>query len=148
MSWHCHREFLLLPAGPLAWVVPEWQLCLHLIPSPAAPTNRWECPQALTLPFQDVNLCGIPNFPVSLRLAMDMWGVEKDQSPGNAFPCHPKQPDPNPSTSSSESRAWHYCQAERKMRLSEPCLQYLPFPVTKKWKSETFGTETDRLLRG
>lgn len=78
----CPRVFLGCPSA-----LTQFPVLQH-------PPTRWERPRALTLPFQGVNLCGIPNFPVSLRPCHGYWGGEKEQSPGNAFPRHPKQPVP------------------------------------------------------
>lgn len=83
---------------------------------------------------------------------METCEVESNQSPGNAFPPRLKQTVPStPRQGSHSQRAGLGTTAKlggERMRLSEPSLQYFAFPATKKWKSEAFGTQTDRLLRG
>lgn len=81
---------------------------------------------------------------------METWEVESNQSPGNAFPPHLKQTVP--CTPRQGSHSWRAglgtigkLGGERIQSEPSPH-QYFTFPVIKKWKSEGFGTQTDRLL--
>lgn len=143
-------EPLLLPAGtsgPLAWVVPEWLLCPQF-PVLQHPPTRWESLRHLVCHFK-LQIC-VASLIFQYLGGLPWRGGEWRSTRAQAMPSHAilSSLSPDPSIPSSESRAWHYCQTGRKMRLSEPCLQYFAFPVTKKWKLETFGTEADRLLHG